>query len=75
MFLSGRPVCDDDRGIALVAPVDVNLIIRRHLKYNFMKNNNLHYNKIFFSSEKVCVHNKMQSLFKYVCKFNPTVFR
>jgi hypothetical protein len=38
MFLSGRPVCDDDRGIALIAPVDVNLIIRRHFKYNFVKN-------------------------------------
>jgi len=38
MFLSGRPVYDDDRGIALIAPVDVNLIIRRHFKYNFVKN-------------------------------------
>ena len=34
MFLSGRPVCDDDRGITLIAPVDVNLI-RPHIKYHF----------------------------------------
>jgi len=38
MFLSGRPVYDDDRGIASIAPVDVNLIIRRHFKYNIVKN-------------------------------------
>jgi hypothetical protein len=37
MFLSGRPVYEDDRGITLIAPVDVNLIIRRHFKYNFVK--------------------------------------
>ena len=38
MFLSGLPVHDDDSGIALIVPVDVNLIIRRHLKYNIVKN-------------------------------------
>ena len=34
MFLSGRAVYEDDRGIALIAPVDVNLI-RPHFKYHF----------------------------------------
>jgi hypothetical protein len=43
MFLSTRPVYNDDRGIALIAPVDVNLIIRRHLKYNFVKNLSMDY--------------------------------
>jgi hypothetical protein len=37
MFLSSRSVYDDGRGIPLVAPVDVNLIIRQHFKYNFDK--------------------------------------
>ena len=58
MFLSDRPVCDDDRGIALIAPVDVNLK-GDTLNIILWKTNNLHYNKIVFSSEKVCAYNKM----------------